>query len=151
MNNPREAISEALFTQLQKANGTGAGQFNFQSFERGLKSWGSVPAANQPAAFLVKWKESLTQVNLGLTVYVLDYLLVIYLQVDPSTGTVGETTCNAILDALDLALQSKPPYEKQSLGGLVINAWIEGEVMIDTGILDQQAAIFVPIKVRTGA
>jgi hypothetical protein len=40
--------------------------------------------------------------------------------------------------------------ERQTLGGIVNNAWINGEVMIDTGILDQQCALLIPVDVETG-
>ena len=37
-----------------------------------------------------------------------------------------------------------------TLGGLAYNAWIEGEVIMDTGILDQQLALMVPVSVECG-
>ena len=47
-------------------------------------------------------------------------------------------------------MNSSPIGERQTLGGIVNNAWIEGEVIMDTGILDQQLALMVPVSVECG-
>jgi hypothetical protein len=38
----------------------------------------------------------------------------------------------------------------QTLGGFVINAWIEGDVGFDGGVQDQQCAMVIPIRVLAG-
>jgi hypothetical protein len=55
-----------------------------------------------------------------------------------------------IIDAIDAALSSPRIGEPQTLGSIVSNAWIEGEVLIDPPVLFEQAAIFIPIRVKVG-
>jgi hypothetical protein len=74
----------------------------------------------------------------------------IYIRADAGPDAVPDTVINQMLDAIGLVLQSIPPGEKQTLGGLVENAWVEGEILIDSGILDQQCVIQIPVKVVTG-
>src|ERR1700730_7183502 len=146
----REAVAAALFAQLQNANGTGPNQFQFATFSRAPTNPGNLAGAQQPAAFLFKVREIPAQDQVyGLTKYVLEYVLLVYVRVDPTPGTIGETTVNAILDAFDAAL--KPGQGNgQTLGNLVTNAWIEGDAYIDTNVLNNQVAIEIPIKVITG-
>ena len=56
---------------------------------------------------------------------------------DPS-AILPATQLNAVWKSIENILSSSPIGERQTLGGIVNNAWIEGEVMMDTGILDQQ-------------
>lgn len=146
MNADREAISVALFTLLQNA-------FAWNRSSRHPKIWGDISPADQPAMFLFKIGETATQRrNIALPVWLIEYWCLVYLRVDPnpSDTNIPETTINAILKAIDTNLPPVPKGEKQTLGGLVNNAWWEGKAIIDPGILDQQCAIVIPIHVETG-
>jgi hypothetical protein len=46
------------------------------------------------------------------------------------------------------AFETTPPYEKQTLGGLVVHAWIDGEVLPE--VTSEQILITVPIYMIAG-
>lgn len=150
MNNPREAISEALFNLLSTANGTNPGQFDFGSFTRQARIWNETP--NQPGAYLVKLSEQVSDPDAyGGKIYNMSYALLVYVTPDPSATDNYESVLNNIVDVIDNVLQTKPQGQPQTVGGLVIEAWIEGEVEYGTAILQQnQIFALIPIKVRTG-
>lgn len=151
MNNTREAISAALFALLETSNGSGAKQYPFQTFSRAARIWGDVPDGSQPAAFLVKTDEQISNPDAyGAPIYNCGYVLIVYAKADPTSPENSEPMMNQILDAIDYALQSKPIGQPQTLNGIVINAWLEGTAYYDTGILDAQIALVIPIRVRTG-
>lgn len=145
MNNSREAIASALFTLLQ--NG-----FQWSKSSRTATIWSNVDAAEQPAMFLIHTHEAVNQNQaMGLPKWTMYFTCLIYAKVDPSTGgPPSDTQINTYIDAIDNALHPSPG-EKQTLGGLVLDAFITGDLMIDPGILDQQIAIVIPIRVLTGA
>jgi hypothetical protein len=154
MNNPREAISVALFNLL-KGITFGSPPTPFQLAARAGRMWDAIPSGSQPAMFLFQVGETATQrTNIALYKWEMEFWCLIYLQADAAardtTDVTEETQMNAIMDALEKALQPIPG-EKQTLGGLVNNVWIEGQVIFDTGIIDQQCAIIIPLKVQTGS
>lgn len=149
MKVPRETVAAALFSLLQTTQIGGNPAF-LTTGRRG-RIWSNVTPDDQPAMFLIHSGESAVQSQApGLTKWLLHFEMLVYLRVDPSPTATPDTTINAILDAIDAQLQSMPPGERQTLGGVIYNAWIEGQILIDTGILDQQVAILVPIKCLTG-
>ena len=159
MNVTREAVATALLAQLALANGNGTlklpngtsvPQIPFKLFIREGIMWDKL-SGQQPAAELIKVSEGWAQNALGLPKYVLHYWLLVYAKSQGLENTPDETFINQCLDAFDAAMAPKPPYQKQTLGNLVNNAWIEGDVMVDQGILDQQMAIVIPVKVETGS
>jgi hypothetical protein len=122
-----------------------------KSTSRKAKVWSNTNAADQPAMFLVHSGEQAVQnQSYGLTKYLLHFEILIYARADANPSSSPDTLINGLLDALDAQLQSVPPGERQTLGGLVQHAWIEGEILIDTGILDQQIAIMIPVRVLSG-
>lgn len=110
------------------------------------------PPANQPTFYLCKIAEGVDQQKaIGLPKYVIHYRMVFYFRTDPTPPTAPATAANAILDAVDTVMTTMPPGERQMLGKLgVNNVWVEGTTWIVGGILDQQMAVEVPIKVETG-
>lgn len=155
MNNPRENIAVALFNLIKGITwaGSPATGSGFAQASRVGKMWSDIPDAAQPAMFLFQVGEGAAQPAIGLYKWSLRFWCLIYLKADPSqadSGVTVETQINALLDAFESALQPIKG-EKQTLGGLVNNTWIEGEVVIDTGILDQQCAIIIPLIVQTGS
>ena len=111
-------------------------------------------AGQQPALFLVKPQEHIDQFSMAMPIYKLTYyaLILVY---SPSVGIgpgefSAEQLMDDILDAVDGALQAPRLGEKQTLGGLVENCYIDGDVSIDTPVFFEHCAIWVPIKVITG-
>jgi hypothetical protein len=150
MRNPRETVAAALFTLLQ---GTQiAGLPAFKKTGRRVQLWSNTNAGDQPAMFLAHTGEQAVQSqSYGLTKYLLHFEILIYARADASPQTVPDTLINSLLDAIDTQMQSTPPGERQTLGNTVVHAWIEGEILIDGAILDQQQiVIMVPVRVLTG-
>lgn len=158
-----EQIAAALFAQLQTANGTGfipgtispafpggVPQFNFQSTDRRGQVPENVPAANQPYLGLVQLGFSQVENQAqGLEKWLMHFRVLIYIRADASSSAIPATQLNAALLAIVNSMRV-PTFERQTLGGLVDNAWIDGDVLQDTGILDQQCALLIPIVVDVG-
>lgn len=140
MRIPRQTISLALFNLLK-------GAYPWKKTDRRGHLWSNVETTEQPAMFLICPGNSLTQEMRGMTRYKVSYTCLIYAHVDPSPkGAPPADLIDQILDAVDAAMQPIAG-EANTLNGLVQNAWIEGEIFIDSGILDNQIAIVIPIRV----
>ena len=155
MNVSRESIAQALLALLQGVNANitlSAAKFAPGSIARKGAVWSKTPPANQPAMYLIQVSEQASQVAaIALTRWTLDFTLEIYATADASSAAVPDTLINGILDGIDLTLQPKPPYERQTLGGIVTNCWIDGEIIIGTGQIDTQLMMLVPVRCVTGA
>lgn len=138
----REPISVALFSTLQSC-------YSWSTASRKGQIWSS--GAPQPAMYLIAWAESDHQDDMALTKYTLKYMCLVYFQIDTDPSSpCAETQMNVILAAIEAVL-GIPGGERNNLGiSNVINAWIDGELMKDTGILDSQCAIVIPISVLCG-
>ena len=140
-----EQIANALFILLGQAN------FPFASMDRRGKIWGNVPPANQPYLALIESGAGIVQSQTwALEKWTLRFTVLIYIRADATASAIPATSINAALQAIVEVMRNVPPDMPQTLGGLAVSAWIEGEVMIDTGILDEQCALIIPIKVLTG-
>jgi hypothetical protein len=144
----REAVATALFNLLAATQISS--QPAFKTTSRRAKVWSNTNNADQPAMYLIHTGEQVLQNQIfGVPKYLLHFEVVIYARADANPAIAPDTQINSLLDAIDAQMQTTtPPGERQTLGGLVYHAWIEGEILIDTGILDQQVAIMVPVKVR---
>lgn len=147
-----EAIEQALFSLIESA--LPVAEFGFETISRRLRSPSDTTIGGQPAVYLVPMG--------GITVgqdqvygqprYHLGYVIVIYGRGDasPDQDEVPQTQLNRAWAAIDKAMAALPPGTPQTLGGLVVNAWIEGTVPMQAGILNQQTAIEIPVSVLTG-
>jgi hypothetical protein len=142
----RETVGQALQAQLAKVKNV----YPFKTVSRRARIWTNVTPAEQPAMFLVKVRETFDQATWGAPRYRLSYLALCYLRADAAPNLIPEVEINKVLDAVDGTLLGTPPGQKQTLGGMVENCWIEGDIMIDTGILDQQIVIVIPVSIVTG-
>jgi hypothetical protein len=142
-----ELIEKALFDLIKAALPADT----FRTVSRIARIWSAVGPENQPALFLIPGGGVITQDQaFGITKYLLAYDVLVYTRSDEGSKTPPQTLFNECWAAIDTALRASPPGFPQTLGGLVTNAWIEGQVLIDTGILDEQCAVKIPIKVITG-
>ena len=93
---------------------------------------------------------------MALTKYRINFNLWLYLTSDPTGNVVAETAINNIADAIDSAMQGKANTqissfgERQTLGGLVNNAWLEGGSEWGREFEDNNITIFWRIAVETG-
>jgi hypothetical protein len=140
-----EVIANALFIRL------GQTSYPFKAMDRRGKIWANVNASDQPyLALIERGGTGVQNEAIGLQKWTLHFLVLVYIQADANPSTIPATAINAAFKAIASIMNSSPMGERQTLGGIVNNAWINGEVMIDTGILDQQCALLIPVDVETG-
>lgn len=153
MNNPRETVYAALFALGSGItwNDPGGSGKQFQLKSRRLVSWDDPGAGNQPAFFQREARESADQqVAYGAGRWRLRAQWWIYLQIPPDEASIPSQYMNPLLDALDRLFVV--PAGQQTLGRLVTNCFIDGDIIMDDPVYpDQQAVIVVPITMVTGA
>lgn len=151
----REQIYEALFARLQAATWTvpnslpPATPTAWLTCSRKVKIFADVPADQQPAAYQAEHDEVSVQVSRMPYKKTFSANWIIYHYVDMETP--GAILNNAILDALYEVMKPGPtdpggPDPRNTLGGFVYHAWIDGNIFKDPGDLDRQAMMVVPIK-----
>lgn len=148
----REAIAAALFKVFEPINGTGPGQFAFNYFSRQFRMFDNITPASQPAFCMIYLGETQHQAQaFGLREYVLHFLAQFVFQTNPGDSLAGEQIAYSILQSLDTYFPAFPAGPN-TLGGApgVVNAWIDGEVELDTGIIEQPMVLKIPIKVLCG-
>lgn len=138
----REPIYAALFAKLS-ASGL------FVTKSRRLAHWNDVGPSKQPALFMAQTGEVATVIQAGKpTRWELHVDAHVYVRA-PS-GQAPGPLLNPLLDALQAALA--PPSEMtnvQTLGGLCVHCWIEGQISTYEGTLGEQEVAVVPIKILT--
>jgi len=148
----REAIFEALFNLLcgTKPPSYLGGTWNYQS--RDLLPWEMVEVANQPALFVFQTPQHATMDTFGLTQWKLGAAAMVYYRRDEISdpSVPWDEAVNDTLDILESAINPFPG-QTQTLGGLVLHTYIDGAVVFDSGRLDPQAFILVPITMVLGA
>ena len=149
MNVAREVVATALFNLLKATQVNSAAAF--VTTGQNPKIWSNTTPGDQPAMYLIDVGETVVQNQAyGLSKYVLHFEILVYVRADASPLAIPATQLRTLRDAIDAQMQSVPPGERQTLGGVVYHAWIEGDVLVDTGILDKQCVIMIPVKVLTG-
>jgi hypothetical protein len=109
----------------------------------------------QPALFVVGVKESREPkpypgVPNRLTLH---GLLILYLSAPVVNEDIGQeqllaaTQMNVLLKAIDTVMLPDDPSGKFTLGGLAAHCWIEGDCVLDPGILGPQAAAMLPVHI----
>jgi len=116
------------------------------------QSWEQVAQIAQPAIVIVEPREKETARRGQQPSLSLQTLLVCYIQCDPKdTVNPPNTRVNSFLKAIRTALLpqgSDIALNAQTLGGLVSNAFIDGEIVKDAGILDDQGSLMVPVSLQ---
>lgn len=137
----REPIYVALFAKLD-------GCASFATTSRRLKHWDDVPATSQPALFQNQKRENVSGTP-GLNqvkVFSVDIYLYANTRGDKSISP-GEIL-NPLIDAVETAMEPDKISNKQTLGGLVQHAWIDGTIETDEGVLGDQAVAIIPITIK---
>ncbi|HEX4079585.1 MAG TPA: hypothetical protein VHX61_12020 [Rhizomicrobium sp.] len=141
----REAIYAALFALVSSAAA-------FQTVTRRIKEYSDVDQATQPALLQVELGEN-WNTRVGLPpVVTLSCRLFVYCESNDPTEPVS-TQMNALLDAVTGALA--PPILphgpfRQTLGGLVQNAAVAGDITIAEGLSGQSEAV-LPVEILVNA
>jgi len=86
----------------------------------------------------------------GPTKWILGAVAVVYMQAEGGTQptVVPATAANRVIWALARTFDTKPPYQKQTLGGLVYHCWVDGNILAE--VVDQQIIITAPISILPG-
>lgn len=143
MNVSRETIFQALFDLVSQAPG-------FVTRSRRWVPWSNCPASLQPALYQVQSNQRADeQAATGLTRWTLHAWLMIYNRVSADPRAISSTPLNQLVDGIEEILQA-PRGEKQTLGGIVTQCSIMGDVLLDEGVLDQQGIAMLPIVIITG-
>ena len=143
-----EAVYAALFALLKPA--TAASGITLASSQRTLQVPDEIPIPQQPCLMQVNGPIRAEQKEFSLTKWTITAVAVLYMRADGSSepGVLPATQANNWVWATARAFETQPPYEKQTLGGLVYHAWIEGEVL--TEVQNQQIVITIPIFILAG-
>jgi hypothetical protein len=116
-----------------------------------LRHWTDVPGSEQPCMFVAQGDE-LSEKRPGQPAkWTLFPTVYVYVQA-PDDRTPPGPALNALLGTIRDALgpdRSGPGrvQNRQTLGGLVFDTWIEGKIETDEGYLGQQAVAKVPIRI----
>lgn len=137
----REPVYAALFAKLQAAA-------PFVTTSRRFKHFADVAPADQPALFLVQRPESVSTTPGLDSVHELSCDAVVYANARGDDSVVPAAVINGLVDAVFAALKPNPITNKQSLGGLVEHAWVEGQIETDEGLLQEQGYALVPIRMK---
>ena len=137
----RESVYAALFDRLASLR-------ELATASRRLKHWSDVPAAAQPALYLVQRNERPRQTRGQPAAWTLQALLYLYVNAGSDPDAVPASSLNRLLDAIETALAPDAATGVQSLGGLVSHCWIDGSgIETDEGVLGAQAVAIVPINI----
>ena len=144
----RSAIFTALFNLLR-----GVADWNFTS--QRFIPWTQVSASQMP--MLIMWElgerydwraEPLSRVTLLVNA-------IAYLVAPEDQSVVPVQAIDNLLDDIDAAVAPQTPldrqYGRQTLGGLVYNCRIEGEVVKAAGDIDGISALVVPFRIMVPA
>ena len=138
----REAIYAALFARV-------AGAAQFVTAARRLQHWSSLTPAEQPALFMRQKSEVAATKALGApTVWTLVVDLYVYAHAaDPYVAPA--TALNPLIDNIEAALAPLAATGVQDLGlpAMVQHAYIAGKIVMDEGVLRDQAVAIIPVEI----
>lgn len=136
----REAIFAALFARVSASSG-------LRTASRTLKAFDDTAPAEQPALFQTEGKQGATTVRGQPTKWTLRAELVLYVH----KATCGQddvvVALNTEVDAIVASIDREPATGLQSLGGLVHDCRIAGDIETDEGRLGVQAVAIIPIEI----
>lgn len=141
----RETVTQALFTLLQKA-------MTFKTSSRRLQITEDVSSVDKPAMFLVCHKETHVKgKSMAPAIRTLEYVAWFFIDTGLDPNVLPDTELNALIDSIDPStggvLAPAGGTLQQTLGGLVTNCYIDGEIIRVPGDVDGNGLAVVPIKV----
>jgi hypothetical protein len=145
----RETIFANLLTLLKTVQLSQPFPSTWAMAGRKLLLWDDVPSGNQPALFLHQGTQTVTQQTFPLNQWNLKAQIWVYFRADgsDSQSTPPDTLVNLILDAIDSTLTPTPGLDYQTLYGTVYHCMISGQVAFDSGLVDGQGVIVIPIEI----
>jgi hypothetical protein len=146
MNVPRKQVSLAVFNLLTAVAPPGSADWAFS--ERSLTMYSELEAGQQPYLGMLCDNQRASQDrSFGATKWELHYTIQIYFQRGPQDRNFGDSI-DDFIDDIEASLATFPL--QNTLGGLVVNCFIDGEVLVNPAIITGQAGIQIPITVLSG-
>jgi hypothetical protein len=141
----RNEVSIALFELLKTAE-------DFKTFSRRMKTFDTISQADKPALFLIDTTENhqkQQQVTPAIRILNFDAYVFIF---TGSSKAIPADALNDLIDKIDpnsggVLKPNDVIANRQTLGGLVYNVFIDGEMIKVPGDLDGQGVAIIPIKV----
>jgi hypothetical protein len=120
--------------------------------ENRLKHWDQVPPGSQPAMFMQQVIErSAGRRQRQVPTWEWHALAIVYFRSNTILDQDDWRITNEFLDNFDRIIQGIPVGECQTLGGIVYDCYVEGDVGLYEGQGDpNQAVIVIPLTVLTG-
>jgi hypothetical protein len=138
----REPIYAALFALVAGAGG-------FVTTARRLRHWSDVGPAEQPALFMRQKSELASVPTLGAPA-IWRLAVELYLYAHASDPYIAPASVlNPLIDAVEAALAPLAATGLQDLGlpAMVQHAYIAGRLVIDEGVLRDQAVAVIPVEI----
>lgn len=124
---------------------------SFRTVTRRWQPWDQLADIAQPALVIVEPKETVTDRRGQQSAVKNIVQLIIYEKVDYQDKEVAPITKlnNLIKEVRQALLPSGADISRNAntLGGLVSNCCIEGDILKDAGILDEQASAYIPVTI----
>jgi len=140
----REQIAVAFFDLVASAA-------DFTATSRRFVHWDQVNETQMPFLTMLKTGEMRGRQNEGLPTLTVNAHVFIYMSAGMDPEDVPDTTMNALLDALDVAVAPSGADllngNRQTLGGLVSHCYPLGPVFVDTGDIDGKAVAAIPFRI----
>lgn len=138
----REHIWSGVFSILEKLE-------EFACASRTLVLWDQAPA--YPAIYVQQQNETTAKPGRGLpNIYTMSAGIYVYIKNETDSDITPATQLNNLLDlVLNTLLPPNPIDCRQTLGGLVTDAWVEGEIQRDEGFQGGYGILHIPFKVLT--
>lgn len=154
----RDQVSTALLNQLLKASFitllSNGQAINFVTSGKRFRPWDEVQGAAQPAIFLTKPKEKHVRQDLRTpAIRTLQFEAFIYINdgSNKAATVTPMTSLDNIADAIDPrtngVLAPEVISNRQTLGGLIYDCYIEGEIIMVPGDMNGQGVMVIPILV----
>lgn len=142
----RKSITDALLKLLAPDGGV------FKTSGKRLRDPETVAALNSPALFLIKPNENYNRGDSSMLPprRVLDVFAIIYTNIGDNQDTVPSDVVDDLLDAIDTAMTPSGadlPSGRQTLGGLVNNCIISGDLDLAPGDVQGRGTVVIPIKI----
>lgn len=142
MTATRSQIMTALLNLL-----AGSGEFKLVGLRN--RDPESIPTEQTPALFLFKHKEEIVRQSPSQPPKrILDFFAVLYSDVGQDENAIPALIIDDLLDGIDAVMRpDSPTLGRNTLGGLVFSAMIDGETTLFAGDVTGRGGALVPIRV----
>jgi len=144
----RQQIFTALYNLVQTLPAP-PGSTRWNTVTQEIKEWDAYSAAQQPVLTLARGAQNFQLKAVGTTRLQWRLALLIYFRTEgyQTSNSYPDQITDPVLDSIEQLFTPVMANQYFTLGGLVQNCWIDGNVYSDPGIVDSQAIVLVPISI----